>query len=136
MKEMLPVLAGGVVGFGAGIGGDYLKFKYPQVVPAGGTASVWKDKSLWVNAGVGLVGLGIGAFGKQMGIKNDDVILGSSVAGTVALVKALGIVIKSYQTAGSDWVNYARKAQAHPAYRSTMNKQTLDGPVLGLYNIK
>ncbi len=134
MKEMLPVLAGGAVGFISGVGGDYLKFKYPQVVPAGGAPSVWKDKSLWVNAGVGIVGIGIGAFGKQMGIKNDDVILGSSVAGTVALIKALGIVVKSYQTAGSQWVNYARTA--HPAYRSTMNKQTLGGPVLGLYNIK
>jgi len=139
-KDLIPVLAGGAVGFAAGVGGDYLNFKYPQEktpgVPSPGPADPdykwYLDRSFMVNAGVAVVGLGMAGFKDKIKIP-DQVAIGSAVAGTVALVKALGIVLKVYQQqgTGSKFVNYAYRRGA-----PTAHQQTRDGPVMGLYNIK
>ena len=139
-KDLIPVLAGGAVGFAAGVGGDYLDFKYPQKDVGGVDIPItdkvnykfYLNRSFMVNAGVAIVGLGMAGFKDKIKIP-DQVAIGSAVAGTVALVKALGIVWKVYQQqgTGNKYINYAYRRGAPMAHQ-----QTREMPVMGLYNIK
>lgn len=143
-EDMTAVVVGGIIGAGAGLGGDYLNFKYPQkdandqpIAVTSKDYSALKDKSIWVNAGVGIVGLGMGAFSDKLKLK-DEVALGASVAGVVALTKALAHwwFISQQQGTGGKWANYARTS-GHQAYRQSVpHRQTFDGPIAGLFGIK
>jgi len=145
--DILPVVGGGVAGLGVGVLGDWVSNKYPQKSADGKTTyqpkdkdfSYFKDKSLLINAGVGVLGLVAMSMQRNFGISS-DVALGAGVAGTVALTKAIGRVYSVMQekdsTSGNEWANYARQRamQQHYAYRSASLPNTQIES--GLFNIK
>ena len=131
-ENATAVAVGGVAGLGVGMVGDYVNFKYPQTPAVGALPSVWQDRSLWINGGLALIGIGGAIFYK----KREDVRLGLLSAGVVGLGKSVGKIVKSYQTAPADWAMYANKQRM--AMRPTGNAFRQSGFATGTdpYNIK
>lgn len=153
-KQVTSVLAGGAVGAIAAFAGDWARGKYPQlaapVAPAtvglpipetDATYSIFKDWSFVVSGLVGVLGVGAAVFAKELKLK-DEYALAAASAGVVGLTKAGGRYLAHSQivsgvTSGvAPWANFARMSSMHPAYRRSMNAQTMGSQSLGLYNIK